>query len=182
MINTYIRFLYNLFRIFFKKIFFRVNFSGSKLHSFSKHTLLNFQKGSNIYFGKNIQSDGFCRLVVGKGANLTIGQGTYFNSGCVISSLKQIVIGENCLFGPNVVVFDNNHKFDSKNGVSFEHSCESITIGNNCWIASNVIILKGTTIGDNCVIGAGCKVSGNIPDGTIVTQSTELHMHTIEDR
>lgn len=30
-----------------------------------------------------------------------------------------------------------------------------VTIGNNCFIGMNTVILKGTTIGDNVIIGAG---------------------------
>lgn len=182
MINTCFRFLYNLIRILIKMIFTGVNFSGSKFHALSKHTLLNFQKDSTVIFGKNIQSDGYCRIVAGTRAKLSIGKGTYFNTGCVVSSMKEINIGDNCMFGPNVMIFDNNHKFDKDNGVSYEHTCDSITIGNNCWIASNVMIQKGSNIGDNCVIGAGCVIKHNIPSGSIVTSHVEQHIHKIEDR
>lgn len=48
----------------------------------------------------------------------------------------------------------------------------NVTIGNRCWIGSNVVILKGANIGDNCVIGAGCIISGNIESGTLVKPST----------
>ena len=51
-----------------------------------------------------------------------------------------------------------------------------IIIGNNCWIASNVVILKGTKIGNNCVIGAGCIVSGIIPDNSIVRLSNNNYI------
>ena len=182
MINTYFRCLYNYIRLSAKKIFGCVKISGSMFHTFSKHTSLEFKKYSSVNMGKNIQSDGFVRIVVGNNAKLSIGKSTYFNSGCVISAMDEIEIGENCLFGPNVVVFDNNHKFSKGEGVSYEHVCSKIEIGNNCWIGSGAIILMGTTIGDNCVIGAGCKVSGNIPSGSIVTMHCEKHIHQIEDR
>lgn len=32
----------------------------------------------------------------------------------------------------------------------------------------NVVILKGVTIGDNCVIGAGCVVNKDVPEGTVM--------------
>lgn len=182
MINRYFRFLYNFFRILNKSIIRGVKFSGSKLHSLSKHTMLDLKRKSDVYFGKNIQSDGFCRIVVDSEAKLSVGQGTYFNAGCVISAMKDISIGNNCLFGPNVLVFDNNHKFNSKTGVTYDHECEKITIGNNCWIASNVTILKGANIGNNCVIGAGCIIKSEIPTGSIVSAHIDQHIHKIEDR
>ena len=92
----------------------------------------------------------------------------------VISCQKKIKIGEGCLFGPSVKIYDNNHKFSKNKGVSYEFKAESISIGDHCWIASNVVILKGTHIGKNCVIGANCVVSGIIPDNTIVRQKDNL--------
>lgn len=92
----------------------------------------------------------------------------------MISCKEKVTIGEETRFGPNVKIFDNDHKFDGKNGVSAEHKAKEIKIGKSCWIASNVVILKGTEIGDNCVIGAGCVVQGKIPKASIVTQDRNL--------
>lgn len=180
--KCYIKILINFIRLMLRKIFGVSQIKGSLFQSFSNNTELNFGKRSLVTLGKNIQSDGFCRIIAGKNANLNIGSHTYFNNGCVISAMQSISIGNNCLFGPNVMIFDNNHMFTSKNGVLYEHKCDDIIIGNNCWLAAGVIILKGTTIGNNCVIGAGCKVSGNIPDGSIVTCDTQNHIHKIEER
>jgi acetyltransferase-like isoleucine patch superfamily enzyme len=43
-----------------------------------------------------------------------------------------------------------------------------IQIGDNTFIGMNAIILPNTTIGNNCVIGAGSVVRGRIPDNSIV--------------
>lgn len=40
-------------------------------------------------------------------------------------------------------------------------------IGKHVWIGSNVVILKGVTIGDNAVIGAGCVVDRDVPECAI---------------
>lgn len=44
---------------------------------------------------------------------------------------------------------------------------KEIHIGKNCFIGARVFILPGTTIGDNCIIGSGSVVSGNIPSNSI---------------
>ncbi|MCF6242208.1 MAG: acyltransferase [Bacteroidales bacterium] len=51
---------------------------------------------------------------------------------------------------PNITVFGN------------------ITVGNNTFIGINCIILPGTEIGENCIIGAGSVVRGKIPDNSVV--------------
>ena len=41
-------------------------------------------------------------------------------------------------------------------------------------MCSDVIILKGSRVGKNCVIGAGCIVRGEIPDGSVVINKHNL--------
>jgi len=43
-----------------------------------------------------------------------------------------------------------------------------IKIGNNVFIGSACIILLNTTIGDNCIIGAGSVVRGNFPENSVI--------------
>ena len=43
-----------------------------------------------------------------------------------------------------------------------------IVVGANTFIGEDAIILPGTTIGQDCVIGAGAVVRGKIPDNSLV--------------
>ena len=45
---------------------------------------------------------------------------------------------------------------------------EPLTIGNDVWIAANVCVLRGLTVGDGAVIGAGSVVTKDIPPYAIV--------------
>ena len=74
------------------------------------------------------------------------------------------------MFGPCVKIFDNNHRFSREEGVSSDLTVGSVRIGDICWIASNVIILMGAEIGDNCVIGAGSVVTVDIPSNSLFFQ------------
>jgi acetyltransferase-like isoleucine patch superfamily enzyme len=51
----------------------------------------------------------------------------------------------------------------------FVNSAGRVSIGNNIYFGTNVIILKGVTIGDNCIIGAGSIVNKDIPSDTVAT-------------
>jgi serine acetyltransferase len=42
-----------------------------------------------------------------------------------------------------------------------------VRIGNNVWIGDSAIVCKGTTIGDNSIIGAGAVVVKDIPPNVI---------------
>ena len=88
----------------------------------------------------------------------------------MISCLEAVSIGRGCRFGPNVRIFDNDHRFSAKHGVSQEHITAPVTIGAHCWLGANVTILRGTQIGDNCVIGANSFIPQHkkIPSGSLV--------------
>lgn len=121
-----------------------------------------------LEIGRNCEFAAYCDLEAhGKGV-LTIGEKTYMNRYCMISAHEEVTIGKKCMFGPGVKVFDNDHVHSPETGVSTKLKTAPIRIGNHCWIASDVIILRGTTIGDNCVIGAGCIVKGDVPAGSVV--------------
>ena len=102
------------------------------------------------------------------------------NRYCMISCHGKVTIGNNCMFGPGVRIFDNNHRFSKDKGVSADLKIGEITIGDNCWIASNVILLKGAEIGDNCVIGAGCIIDRNIPANSLVRNSQQLIIDSLK--
>ena len=51
----------------------------------------------------------------------------------------------------------------------FVNSEGRVTIGSNIYFGTNVIILKGVTIGDNCIIGAGSVVNRSIPANSVAT-------------
>lgn len=173
--------IYNFFRITLKKTFKCKNIKFFSIEMLNRHMKINLKKNSKLYLGKNLVSDGYGKIILDDHAEVYIGDRVYFNEDFMLSCKEKVEIGEGCRFGPNVKIFDNDHKFDAKNGVSAEHKTKKIKIGKSCWIATNVVILKGTEIGDNCVVGAGCVVQGKIPAGSVVTQDRKLIIKSIEE-
>ncbi|MEZ8186038.1 acyltransferase [Shewanella sp. 5S214] len=109
-----------------------------------------------------------------QGGVLTIGDKVFFNRNCSLNCRGRISIGDGCLFGENVKVYDHDHEFSFDNGVSpSKFKVEPISIGINTWIGSNVIILKGVNIGSNSVIGAGSIVTKDVGDNVIFYQKRE---------
>ena len=114
-------------------------------------------------------------LVIGKGAIVSLGKGVFLNNDCSINCRQEVHIGNDRLFGEGVKIYDHNHRFRDPNRpiASQGFKCAPVFIGNNTWIGSDVVILKGVTIGSNVVIGAGCIVDFDIPPKTIVRRSGE---------
>lgn len=131
-----------------------------------------------VIIGDNVKFYSQVNLTVGKSASLRIGANTTINKYTSIVALDGVQIGENCLVGENVKIYDNNHKIDIVEGIQVpnhkEFSVGKVTIGNNVWLTSNVTILKGVTIGDNSVIGAGCVIFKDVPANSTVVNKQEL--------
>lgn len=89
-------------------------------------------------------------------AVVRIGDGNYFG-GVHISCVGRIEIGDNNLLG-NTVILDSdiiphpNMKLDRE---WKEKWSRDIVIGSNTWLAVNTAVLKGVTLGDECVLSAG---------------------------
>jgi acetyltransferase-like isoleucine patch superfamily enzyme len=171
---AYLKVITSFIRLSIKKFSAGKGIEFHPVQSFSHFSKIKLKKNSVVNFGRNIQISSGCNIFVAGNSNLSIGDKTYFNERCILSVQDQIFIGKNCLFGPDVKLYDNNHLFKKGIGVIHgKHKTNPILIGDNCWIASNVVVLPGTTIGDNCIIGAGVIVKGNVPDNSIIRPSTE---------
>lgn len=174
MMRTYLLFVYNMMVWCIRKVHWGSRYHVDLLERFHPSVRLSlFGSSSSIKIARNVEIARDGEILVFDDACVEIGEGCYFNNRLMISCHAGICIGEGCLFGPDVKLFDNNHVFSRKQGVSTLLSSLPINIGSHCWIASNVVILKGATIGDNCVIGAGCVISGTIPSGSIVKQKAD---------
>lgn len=106
---------------------------------------------------------------------IIIGKNVFMNRNCIVVARERITIGDDTIFGPNVLIYDHNHKF-AYDGISkSEFNTKEIVIGKGCWIGAGCIILKGSIIGDGCVIGAGTVVNGIVPDHSLVkTDSSKV--------
>lgn len=179
--KEYLTMLISLFKLAGKKIRHGKNFRTAVLQRISPGTRFIMKKGARTALGYNVCFSRGGNIFVGEQGYFTLGSRVYFNVNAYISCQNSITVGDNCIFGPNVTVIDNNHTFTKEEGVSTSrHSCGPIVIGENSWIGANTVILKDTHIGKNCVIGAGCVVKGVIPDSSIVTQGRELRIKEIQ--
>lgn len=101
-------------------------------------------------------------------------------SGATIYARKGIYIGENTCVGGNCKILDNDfHPIDMEDRIKLLNDAHGgdaadliptreIHIGKNCFLGCNSIILKGTVLGDGCVVGAGAVVSGKFEDNCVI--------------
>lgn len=141
---------------------------------------LSIKLGKGVHFRK-----GITLLTIknnGKRGKIIIGKNTFFNQYTSVASLNLVRIGDDCLFGENVKIYDHNHVFNKEKKLirNSGYKIGEVVIGNNVWVGSNCVILKGTKIGDNSVIGAGCIISGIVPPNSVVSISENLKITSIK--
>lgn len=99
--------------------------------------------------------------------DIELGSRVGFNRNVTLGAdFGRILIGDNTIVGPNVVMRAANHRFDLEDDRPVRdqgHEFGKIVIGKGVWISANVVILAGARIGDGAVIGAGAVVRGEIP-------------------
>ena len=124
-----------------------------------------------IEIGKRFSARRNLSIRLTKG-NIKIGDNVFFNQGVSINCHKSISIGDDCLFGESVKLYDHNHCFSKSESVRKQgFSSSAIIIGENVWLGSDVIVLKGVTIGRNSVVSAGTVVDINVPANTILKRN-----------
>ena len=117
-----------------------------------------------IISGKNLTLNGDVELWAGEKATIVIGSNVYMNGGVIISSRTRIELGDSTLIGHQSIIFDSDwHGIDSQ-----EPKESPVKIGKHVWIGARVLILKGVTVGDNAIIGAGSVVTKDVAENTIV--------------
>lgn len=146
-----------------------------KIPNLSLGTSLKARYG-NFVLG-SVRTIGKCEFSAYCGT-IEIGNSVFFNRNALLVSRKGIRIGDGCAFGPNVTIYDHNHKFD-ENGIAPGYAESVVEIGKNCWIGAGSTILKNAKIGDGCVIGAGCVINQEIPPHSLVTSNREISITPI---
>ena len=155
-----------------RKGFLKIRY-GSKLHmgniqSF-QHIGMEIRNGGKISIGSYCQNRGKVWLICDGGV-LKIGSHCFFNTNSSITCMSSVTIGDNCKFGNNLVIVDHDHNYRRKDESEPEFISTLVSIGDNTWVGANVVILRGTRIGKNCVIGAGSVVKGIVEDNAVVIQ------------
>jgi maltose O-acetyltransferase len=102
------------------------------------------------------------------GYNIIAGDNVFMNFNCCILDVCKVIIGNNCMFGPNVQIYTATHPLEAQARNSGREFAKPITIGKNVWIGGNAVICPGVAIGDNVVIGAGAIVTKSFPDNVFI--------------
>jgi maltose O-acetyltransferase len=125
--------------------------------------------GGAIRIGRRVQLREGCE-VWAVGGRIEIGENVFFNRFCSLIARGGIEVGSDCLFGPNVGVYDHDHRFDDAARPIWAQAyrIEPVSIGSNVWIGANVVVTAGVRIGDRAVVAANSVGTTDVESGTMV--------------
>ena len=151
----------------------RVNFYGRPLVSVAPGSHLVLEDGVKV--GSSLRCNPLACFqpsvlrTLAPGARLVLRRNVGM-SGTVICAGLSVEIGEGTILGSGAMVLDNDfHVPEGAWGWRGEcrDNARPIKIGRGVFVGARASILKGVTIGDRAVIGAGAVVSKDVPPGHI---------------
>ena len=140
-----------------------------KLYEFwvkrNRTSFINYLRSKGYEIGDNtfIRDPKTFKIDASRPASISIGDYVYFN------------------INTSIIAHDEAAKVFRLKYNDWLPSNGKITIGNNVVFARNVTILKGVTIGDNCIIGFGSVVVKDIPSNSVAVGSPAKVICSIDE-
>ena len=135
--------------------------------------VFQIDRKASLIVGSNVICRNFENFHVSSG-KLILHDGVFINNSCSFNCMERIEIGNGTMMGEGVRFYDHDHIYTAEKIEKWQWTTAPIRVGKDCWIGSNVTILKGVTIGDNTIIGAGCIVRKDIPANSVVYNDGNL--------
>jgi len=106
----------------------------------------------------------------GKFGHLKIGNSVFINYYSIIDCHYSITIGDGVNIGPHCYIGDFDHDItlnESTSSITSDGIALPVVIEDNVWLGAGVIVLKGVTIAEGAIVGAGSVVTKDIPSKAI---------------
>lgn len=108
-----------------------------------------------------------------QGGKITVGDKVFFNNDCRVNCRQEVSIGDRCMFGESVLIYDHNH------GIKKAARLDTISTGfvrveNDVWVGSMCVITKNVCLGSGAVIGAGNCLRQSVPADKLYIDKFEI--------
>jgi len=126
--------------------------------------------GASIYIGDHVKIWPFARIEAINAhegcERIRISRSTVIQPHVHIAAAQSVSIGKDVLIASHVYITDHDHDFSNPDDPVIRNGrllTSPVTIKDRVWLGERVIVLKGVTIGESSVIGAGSIVTIDIP-------------------
>lgn len=121
-----------------------------------------------------IEAPLFCEY----GPQVSIGAGTFINTGCVLLDSAPITIGARVLIAPRVQLLTIDHPVEAAErwigdrpghvGAPYRTRAAPVVIEDDVWLGAGCIVLPGVRVGRGATVAAGAVVTRDVPPATLV--------------
>ncbi len=138
-----------------------------------KNTIIRIRGNSNtIVIGDKVKVGPNCSFwMEGNNVNIGIGKKTTFTRlvhFCAQEDNSTIFVGEDCMFSNNIIVrTSDSHVIIDLNSNKRINCPKSVFIGNHVWVAPGTKIMKGSHVGNGCILGSNTLVTRTISDNCL---------------
>lgn len=148
---------------------------------YSLKTILNIHQPGKLVF-KGEAHIGHGAIISCVGGVMTVGDNFAVSGTTSFVCYKEITIGRDVQFAWDSLVMDSDaHKIYNQEGTRINED-RPVVIGDKVWLACQNTVLKGTVIGNNCVVGASSFLNKAFPeDGVIIAGSPARVVKYIAD-
>ena len=123
---------------------------------------LRIAQRTRVHLGARTRVRG--RVVINGGGEVRVGPETLLN-GCWIGAARQVTVGARCLLSDCDITDADFHNAapELRHDAPGESTRRPVVLEDNVWVGARAIVLKGSHIGHDSVIGAGAVVRGSVP-------------------
>jgi acetyltransferase-like isoleucine patch superfamily enzyme len=130
---------------------------------------LEIKPGATLHLGRWSWIGHGTKIRVHEG-DVWIGAKTVLGQECTISAFQHVAIGRECILADRVMLIDFDHgvvEVDRPIRLQGIYK-RDVNVGNNVWIGYGACVLRGVTVGDNCILGTSAVVTKDVPDNAVV--------------
>lgn len=129
-------------------------------------------KGSVVSLGRWSWVGDDCKLRVHAG-RLEIGAKTVVGQECTFSTYESITLGRECIVADRSMFIDFDHAVMLIESPIRQQGLYSkpVRLGHNVWVGYGAAFLRGTTTGDNAIVGTYAVVTKDVPANAVVAGS-----------
>lgn len=100
------------------------------------------------------------RCVVLNPWNIEIGRNTIINEYCLLDGRGKLIIGNHCAISMYTIIYTASHY--AGGGDDFRYYEKNTIIKDYAWVGARAVILPGSLINTNCVVGANSVVCSTL--------------------